>query len=321
MTHYHYLFGPVPSRRYGRSLGVDLCAPKSCTLDCRFCQLGATPTTTLTRNDNPPIAAILGELRNWLAQAAASRADPQRTAIAEPDFITAAGSGEPTLHLHLADLFNFIRNESASRSLLLTNGSLLWLPEVRQAAALADVVKISLHAWDQNSFEHITRPHPSLRLDTILDGYRAFRHEYNGHLNLEVFIIPGVNDSDQAISKIAQLAASFTPDSVNLNTAVRPPADTSIKACTPQRLHELTRFFGAAGQAGELVVPRTRETLTAATICAIVKRHPMSLRDLAQTFNRSEAELLAFITPLLQSGQIAAFDSNGTTSFGNTRES
>ena len=163
-----FLFGPVPSRRYGRSLGVDLSTPKTCTLDCRFCQLGHTPTPTLDRTDTPPIAAVLAELRQWAASGGTA------------DFITASGSGEPTLHRHFADLFRYVRAETPCRALLLTNGTLLTLPEVRRDAALAHVVKLSLHAWDQPSFERIVRPHPALRFDAILDGYRAFRDLFTG---------------------------------------------------------------------------------------------------------------------------------------------
>ena len=171
MKTYNHLFGPVPSRRYGLSLGVDLAAPKTCTLDCIFCQLGATPRTTLTRTDSPPMDAILAELRHWLARTETEKKE-------RLDFVTAAGSGEPTLHLRFGDLFRFARAEMPGRSLLLSNGSLFYLPEVRRDAALADVVKLSLHAWDQASFERISRPHPLLRFDAILDGYRAFRQSF-----------------------------------------------------------------------------------------------------------------------------------------------
>lgn len=292
-----YLYGPVSSRRYGRSLGVDLAVPKTCTLDCRFCQLGATPHTTIARSDQPPIAEVLAELRAWLASG--------QTA----DFITACGSGEPTLHLRFGDLFRLVRAETPCRSLLLSNGSLFFLPEVRSDAALADVVKVSLHAWDQASFERVTRPHPSLRFDAILDGYRAFRQQFAGRLDLEVFIVPGLNDAPEQAQRIAALAQSFNPDTITLNTAVRPPADSGVTACPPERLHALTVLFGPAAQEGGAEPATAPAALTEESLIALVSRHPVSLHALAATFRLTEPAMRAFLEPLAQQRRLRFFES------------
>ncbi|MFA7051769.1 MAG: radical SAM protein [Kiritimatiellia bacterium] len=313
MDTYKYLFGPVPSRRYGRSLGVDLAVPKTCTLDCRFCQLGATPHATLTRVDTPPMDAILAELRRWLAQAGRREEGERRKEEAEGlDFITASGSGEPTLHLRFGDLFRFVRAETPCRSLLLSNGSLFYLPEVRRDAALADVVKLSLHAWDQASFERVSRPHPSLRFDAILDGYRAFRQSYTGRLDLEVFIIPGLNDRDDQVRRIAELARGFAPDAITLNTAVRPPADSEVTACPPERLHALNALFGTAARESGTEPPHASGELSEEALIALVGRHPMALGVLAATFGRSDDDLRAFIEPLARQGRLRLFESQGT---------
>lgn len=296
-----FLFGPVPSRRYGRSLGVDLSTPKTCTLDCRFCQLGHTPTPTLDRTDTPPIAAVLAELRQWAASGGTA------------DFITASGSGEPTLHRHFADLFRYVRAETPCRALLLTNGTLLTLPEVRRDAALAHVVKLSLHAWDQPSFERIVRPHPALRFDAILDGYRAFRDLFTGRLDLEVFIVPGLNDTPEQAARIAALAATFRPDTVSLNTAVRPPADASLAACPPERLLALAALFGpAARDAGAEHAPAAPDTPDPEALAALVSRHPVSLPALAATLRTTEPELLDLLAPLAARNRLRLFESSGT---------
>lgn len=257
-----YLFGPVPSRRYGRSLGVDLSILKTCTLNCRFCQLGDTQTVTITRTDQPPIEDVLGELRQWL-----TRGEPL-------DYITASGSGEPTLHLHFGDLFRFVRAETSFRSLLLSNGSLFTLPEVRREAALADVVKVSLNAWDQASFEQIVRPHPALKFEAILEGYYAFRQIFSGRLDLEVFIIPGINDTVEQIDRIAALAQRFSPDDISLNTAVRPTADRTLVACPCEQMAQLaTRFQIHAHDSGpqDTTVPAN---MTQEEKDALHVRHP-----------------------------------------------
>ncbi len=299
MNSFHHLFGPVPSRRYGRSLGVDLAVPKTCTLNCRFCQLGPTPLTTVTRTDAPPIAEVLAELRSWLSSG--------QTA----DFITASGSGEPTLHTRFGDLFRFVRAETSCRSLLLSNGSLFHLPEVRRDAALADVVKVSLHAWDQASFERVTRPHPSLRFDAILDGYRAFRRQFAGRLDLEVFIVPGVNDAPEQAQRIAELAQSFSPDGITLNTAVRPPADSGVSACPPEQVSALTALFGPAAQATGAEPATAPGELTEEALIALVSRHPVSLHALAATFHITEAEMRTFLDPLAQRQRLRLFESQG----------
>ena len=300
MSAYRYLFGPVASRRYGQSLGVDLAVPKTCSLSCVFCQLGPTAQTTVERSDAPPIGDVLGELRRWFASAQAA------------DFVTACGSGEPTLHRRFGDLLRFVRAETPCRSLLLTNGSLFHLPEVRREAAFADVVKVSLHAWDQASFERIVRPHPALRFDAILEGYRAFRSEFNGRLDLEVFIVPGLNDATEQVQRIAELARRFSPDTVSLNTAVRPPAEHSVHASSPQRMEALRALFGPAAQEMGAEPPREALALSEEALVALVSRHPVSLRSLAATFRTTESDLRAFLSPLLARGSVHLVETGRT---------
>ena len=298
---FQHLFGPVPSRRYGRSLGVDLSLPKTCTLDCRFCQLGPTPATTVARHEQPPITEVLGELRRWFGEGRAA------------DYVTASGSGEPTLHRHFGELFRFVRAETPCRSLLLSNGTLFTLPEVRRDAALADVVKLSLHAWDQASFEQVVRPHPSLRLSAILDGYRAFRGAFAGRLDLEVFVVPGFNDAPEQAARIAALAATFAPDEITLNTAVRPPADGAVTACPPERLRALTALFGPAARAGG-AEPATAgaEPASDEALAALVSRHPISLAALAAASGLAEPDMLARLSALERQRRVRLFDAHGT---------
>ena len=281
-----HIFGPVTSRRYGLSLGVDLAVPKTCAFNCLFCQIGPTPHTTVTRTDQPPIKDILDELRQWLASEAPA------------DFITAAGSGEPTLHLHFCEILRFARDEARCRSLLLSNGALFTLPEVRRDAALADVVKLSLHSWDQASFERITRPHAALRFDSIIDGYRSFRQAFKGRIDLEVFIVPGLNDTPEQVRRIAAVAASFNPDTVMLNTAVRPPAESSVARCPQERLRLLAQLFQPAAQIVGEEPAASFPVLTPEALLELVSRHPASLKFLAAGFKKPEREIRARIESL-----------------------
>jgi len=294
-----HIFGPVISRRYGLSLGVDLAVPKTCAFNCLFCQIGPTANTTVTRTGQPPIAEILAELRQWLA------------AGAPADFITAAGSGEPTLHLHFGEILRFAREEARCRSLLLSNGALFTLPEVRRDAALADVVKLSLHAWDQSSFERIARPHASLSFDAIIEGYRQFRREFKGRIDLEVFIVPGLNDTPEQVSRIAAIAASFNPDAVMLNTAVRPPADSSVARCPQARLRLLARHFTPAAQAVGDEPAASLPDLTADALVDLVSRHPASLKFLSAGFQRPEHELRQIIDALASERKLRVAEHQG----------
>ncbi|MDY7035834.1 MAG: radical SAM protein, partial [Thermodesulfobacteriota bacterium] len=175
MVDYRYLFGPVPSRRFGRSLGVDLNPYKTCSLDCVFCQLGRTTKKTITRREYVPTESVLSELHEWLNE------------DGRADYITLSGSGEPTLHSRFGDVLQFIRSQSTIPAVLLTNGTMLNLQEVREAAACADVVKTSLSAWDQPSYIWMNRPYPQLRFDHLIEGQKAFRAQFNGQLWVEVF--------------------------------------------------------------------------------------------------------------------------------------
>ncbi|MFH1969337.1 MAG: radical SAM protein, partial [Verrucomicrobiota bacterium] len=208
MPDFKYLFGPVPSRRFGLSLGVDLLPRKTCTLDCIFCEVGPTTHRTLTRKEYVPTEAVLKELADWFAL------------NLKADFITVTGSGEPTLHTRFGEVLAAIRapgrvrSHGRVRSALLTNSTLLHLPEVRSCAALAEVVKVSLSAWDQASFEAITRPHADLPFDRLADGLRKFRQDFSGELWMEVFIVPGLNALRSQVEAIAALARTIRPDRV-----------------------------------------------------------------------------------------------------------
>ena len=181
MQKYHYLFGPVPSRRFGRSLGVDLTPRKTCTLDCVFCQLGRTTDKTMTRKEYVPVDAVLAELAAWIKE------------NGKADYITLSGSGEPTLHSGFGEVLQFIRSHSSIPAVLLTNGTLLHLPEVQEAACHAHIVKVSLSAWDQASFGWVNRPHPELSFHQVVEGQKAFRARFKGQLWLEVFLVAGMN--------------------------------------------------------------------------------------------------------------------------------
>lgn len=300
---FHYLFGPVPSRRFGLSLGIDMVPRKTCTLDCVFCEVGATTCRTLERREYVPTRLLLDELSAWFAL--------RQTA----DYITVAGSGEPTLHTGFGEILAAIRARGGIPSALLTNGTLLHLPEVRRAAAKADVVKATLLAWDQASFTAVTRAHPELCFAACLDGLRLFRSEYKGQLWLEVFIVPGINAAPDQVRAIAKLAKGIKPDRVQLNTAVRPTAQQNITPLAPEHLQELTSLFTPAAE----IIARFSSTglpargATDAAILAMLQRRPCTAADIVKISGLAPASVAEMLHKLVAQKRLSAQTHSGET--------
>ena len=294
MSNFRYLFGPVPSRRFGRSLGVELTPFKTCTLNCAFCEVGRTTQLTLERREYVPYQAVIDELEAWHAQQSPA------------DFITLAGSGEPTLHTRFGEILTYIAERQWSPTALLTNSSLLFLPEVRQAAAAADVVKATLSAWDQASFEALTRPHPALRFEGLLEGLRELRKIHTGALWLEIFIVPGLNDAPAQVQRIAELAASLKADRIHLNTAVRPAAEPGVRALAVEELQRLGAFFRPPGEviAGSLSGGQPAAALDRERIMAMLRRRPCTALDVSRSFGLEPAVATKLLDELKHAGRI-----------------
>lgn len=305
MSAYRYLFGPVPSRRLGRSLGVDLTPFKTCTLDCIFCQLGRTTHKTLERKEYVPVAAVESELAAWIE--GGGRAD----------HITLAGSGEPTLHTRFGDLLQFIRARTDIPTALLSNGTLFTQPEVREAAKNADIVKLSLSAWDAFSFDHVNRPHPDLKFQWILDGYRAFREGFSGRLWIEVFLMWGTNSVPGDVTRIAELVAAITPDEIHLNTAVRPPAETYAVALPRDKMEELAGLFRpTATVTAEFSSDTSADVaVNEGTILAMLKRRPCTAQEIAEVFGMHRNEVSKYLGMLSRTGRIRTPDGSGRAAY------
>lgn len=292
---YTYLFGPVPSRRLGRSLGIDLTPFKTCSFDCVFCQLGPTPQPTLTRRAYVPTAAVTAELDAWLASGATA------------DTITLAGSGEPTLHTGFGDVLRFIRDHSAAPTALLSNGTCFTLPEVRAAANHASIVKLSLSVWDQASFVRLNRPHPDLVFGEMLTGYQRFRDGFEGKLWIEVFLVPGINGEPGQVEQIATHVNRLAPDAIHLNTAVRPPAESFAVPMSRLAMEQLAGLFHPtaivtaefpADQAPDIAANEE-------TILAMLRRRPCTARQIADVFGMHLNEVSKYIGKLSRDARIA----------------
>ena len=300
---YEYLFGPVPSRRLGRSLGIDLIPFKTCTMNCTYCQLGETTCEISERGDYVSMQDVLAELDRW------KKTDGQA------DHITLAGSGEPTLHRHFGDVFRWTKDNTSIASVLLTNGSLFHDPEVRAEAVLADKVKVTLSAWDETSFQQIHRPAQGVTLDLLIKGERAFRQEFSGELSVEVFIVGGVNSGASEVRKIAAIVDLINPDRIDLNTAVRPPADSGVTAVSPDQLTELAGILGPKAEVTASFKKQAAPALdvTSEALQGLIQRHPATAEQLARDFNVPDESILKILDTMVAENKLSAEKRDGET--------
>lgn len=312
------VYGPVPSRRLGRSLGVDVVPFKVCDFDCIYCQLGRTSVHTLERKVYVSPDEVLPQIEEKL-----------RTGV-RPDYITMGGSGEPTLNAALGDIIAAVRKISDVPVALLTNGALLSDPQVRAACAQADVVLPDLDAGDEETFRLINRPCKGLTLEKIVRGLEMFRREFTGRMWLEVFLVAGINDSDAQVKKIARLAERFRPDKIQLNTAVRPPAVESVGKVSHARLERLSSLFTPRAEVvadfakpveTESVGDEERRRAAEEDVLSMLRRRPCTIKDVAGGLGISDERAAAALARLSESGRARPVMRGGETYFSAEGES
>ncbi len=227
------IFGPVPSRRLGRSLGIDVIPPKTCSYDCIYCESGRTTDLSLRRRLFVPPEEVLHELDAYF-----------REHRQGADVLTFSSAGEPTLYLGLGDLLKAIKRRFPRLPLVvLTNGSLLWDSQVRRELRLADRVVPSLDAATEEVFCKINCPHHGLELSRVIEGIRSFGRDYPGRFHLEVMLVAGLNDDEGHLRALARTAESLNPDRVELNTVVRPPACSDVLGLSRQQMQTAAGWF------------------------------------------------------------------------------
>jgi wyosine [tRNA(Phe)-imidazoG37] synthetase (radical SAM superfamily) len=292
---YYYLFGPVPSRRLGRSLGIDVTPLKTCSFDCVFCQCGCTDRLTAERDEFVPFEDVCEEIDRWLAE------------DGQADVITFAGSGEPTLYNRLGGLIAHIKGKTVIPVIVLSNGSQLHRIAVRDELQQADIVKVTLSTWDNPSFQKIHRPATGLTFDQLLAGERELRREFAGELWVEVFLMEGLNADPEQVRKISEAVAQVQPDKIHLNTAVRPPAEATVRPVSKEKLHSLCPHFSPQAEVIASFEPEARarmEEVTAEELAALIRRHPATDAQLAAIAGVTEPQIEAALAPLLAAGAL-----------------
>ena len=294
------LFGPVPSRRLGLSLGIDLVPFKTCTYDCVYCQLGCTTRKTSQRGSDVPIEGLVQEIQDRISKGP------------RPDSLTISGSGEPTLHPGLGDVISCLKSSFSIPVTLITNGSLLWIPEVRRDCLLADRIMPTLAAGDEETFRRIHRPDPRIRFQQVIEGLQKLRETYRGLFWLEVFLVQGLNDSEEQILKIRALADPLEPDLIHVNTAIRPPADPGTRPLTGEELRRACELLGPRAVPVSDAKASAREVagdpLGREGVAAMIERRPCTVQDIASGLGIAVQSAQDLVEELLALDQVEAVD-------------
>jgi len=283
-----HVYGPVPSHRLNRSLGVDLVPFKTCPYDCVYCQLGRTTDKTLRRRETVRLDDVIDEVMEKL---------PFR-----PDYITLGGSGEPTLYSRLGDLIDSLRSVTDIPIAVLTSGALLWQPEVRRELREASLVIPSLDAGDAKTFQAVNRPHRDLTFEQLLEGLIEFREGYWGQYWLEVLLVADYSASESHVRRIAACTERIRPDRVQINTVTRPAAaEPDVAPVDSDRLRWLAQLFPCRAEviskrisAGIKLSARGGE----AAVLDLLRRRPCTVDDVVEALQSHRAEIIKHLDHL-----------------------
>lgn len=286
MNEMRYVFGPVPSRRLGRSLGVSPIPKKSCNYSCIYCQLGRTDKMTNTRQEYFPLEDILAEFELYLK-------DSDKF-----DVVSIVGEGEPTLYARLGELIEGIKARTDKPVAVITNSALMTDPQVRYELAQADIVLPSLDSYDEESYHKIDRPYGTLRYQEVYDGLVTFSKEFKGQLFMEIMLMDGINDDLESLYRFKDALKNIRYDKVYINTPVRPPAESYVSVSTPETIAKATEILGGISidaLAGGGFFSEIADDYQA--ILSIIGRHPMNQHEiggfLASRKNPAPQEIFA----------------------------
>jgi len=292
-----HVYGPVPSRRLGQSLGIDPVPLKTCNWNCVYCQLGRSKPMTNERKDYFPPDEIVTEVKEVLASRKPG----------EIDWVTFVGSGETTLYASIGFLIRQVKMLTSLPVAVITNGTLFYKPELRQELAAADAVLPTLDAGNEKLYRTINRPHPEITFKRQVEGLKAFRKEYRGNLWIEVMLVRGLNDTEDALKELAGLLEEIQPDEVHILQPDRPPAEVWVK---PADEEGLLRARAILGKIAKVIDPvkglfdlSGSENLVDA-IVGIITRHPMQETELIETLTQfSQRDVIETLNELEKSGK------------------
>lgn len=288
-----YLFGPVNSRRLGLSLGIDLLPHKTCSMDCVYCECGKTTCLTTEIREYVPSQEVISELNKYLAD------DP------ELDVITFAGSGEPTLHSGIGEIIDYLKDNHPEYTIcVLTNGTLLHHENIRKSILRADIIIPSLDAVSKDVFDRITNPAQGINTAFIINGIIELRNIYKGKIILEVFIVPGLNDTMEELGYIKEACMKINPDRIQINTLDRPGTENWIRSSTSEEINTIIEFLkpleadiiSKSFKSGEK--GKNPRDITD-TIISILERRPSTVDDLSSALGINNTKIIIILQKLI----------------------
>lgn len=297
---YKYLFGPVPSRRLGISLGIDMVPAKVCSLDCVYCEVGKTTKHTTERMEYIKYDKVVDELEHYF------RNNP------DPDYFTFSGSGEPTLNSRIGDVIRYVKERKPAIPVaVLTNGTLLYDQGVREELMDADLVLPSLDAGTKQVFERLNQPAPQLDFGQYIEGLRTFSQEFAGKIWLEIFILPGYNDTPEELEELRKSLLQIRYDQVQINTLDRPGTVRDLRSATSAELKQVVETWGLVNVAIIAAAP-TRKDIPSyrsdaeSAILETIARRPCTLQDLEKILGLQSMEINKYLDVLENEGRIVS---------------
>ena len=289
---YKFLFGPVPSRRLGISLGIDLVPHKICSLNCVYCECGGTTKLTTKRKEYVPVDEVTSEIKRFLTENSA------------PDYITFSGAGEPTLNTGIGEILEFVKlNYPDILVAVLTNGTLLFDKQVRNEILKADLVLPSLDAATERGFTKINRPHKNLNIKNTIQALADFRKEFKGKINLEIFILPSYNNHREELDELKNAIQKINPDLVQLNTLDRPGTLPDLIAASRTELQNIKDYWNLENVEIIALAPDRKKIRSyrqdiETAIMETIARRPCTLGDLSQILGRHINEINKYLDVL-----------------------
>ena len=302
---YKYLFGPVPSRRLGISLGIDLLRDKICSFNCIYCECGRTSRQTMTRDEFVPTADVITEINDYLKN------------FDMPDYITFSGSGEPTLHSGIGEIVEHIKSINPEiKVALLTNATLLSDPKVREEISKIDVVLPTINGISAESVKRISRPLGNFDSEKIIEGLISLRKEIKNSkasttkqtIWLAYFAVEGINTSEEELALAKEAILQIMPDRVQLNTLDRPAAESWVKPSSKETLEKIIEFWNLIDEHGipvEIVSKyRSRREIRSYkidiehSILSTISRRPCTLEDISDSLMLHISEVTKYIDVL-----------------------
>jgi wyosine [tRNA(Phe)-imidazoG37] synthetase (radical SAM superfamily) len=299
-----FVYGPVPSRRLGISLGVDVVPFKNCSYDCVYCQLGRTTNHTINRSSFVSLDPVISQIKEIVER------------NSDIDYITLSGSGEPTLNSDIGEIIRRIKGFTKIPVAVLTNGSLLWREEVKEDLSQADLVVPSVDAVSEQVFKKVNHPVEGLDLKKVLEGIKEFCAGFRGKVYVEIMLVKGLNDSEEEMEKLNQFVRQLRANRIQLNTVVRPPAQADAKPLDEQELLRIKGLLDASLPV-EIIAGFDRTTSRAyhrdieKAIIELLARRPTKKDDMAVALGVHPNEIVKYLQALEEGKKIKRAEKEG----------